>query len=150
MPISRSGLLVQEAMLKHAGWLAELDLGKPTGGARKFRPVVSRSPGPSPSLLSPGPSPQLRPGGSPRVRPHNASPTTSPSLQPLNEASDEPFAMDDFSLDSAPPFAAITNGRRRMSTPQPPSPLTPSFTPIGSPPPLRLQPWNSTPLTSSG
>lgn len=149
-PISRSGLLVQDLMLKHAGWLAELDIGRPTGGARKWRPHIGssgNSPRPSPSLLSPGPSPSLLPRGSPRL-----SPSNSPALAPLRE-SDEPFAMDeDFSLDASPSrlsFASAQaqgtplSGKRRPSVQMASSPSAPSFTPLGSPPPPRLQPWGT-------
>lgn len=104
MPITRSGILVSELLIKHAGWLSDLDVGKPTGGYRKVRAIVPpKSPGPSPSflLLSPGPSPQLHPRKSPLMRP-TKSPAGSPALKPLREI-DEPFAMDeDFSLDQAP------------------------------------------------
>ncbi|KAM0746914.1 RCC1/BLIP-II [Meredithblackwellia eburnea MCA 4105] len=151
MPISRSGLLTQELLVKHGAWLSDLDVAKPTGGARKWRPIIPRSPGPSPSLLSPGPSPQLHPRGSPRLHPQSLSPNASPSLIPIRDPTEEPFAMDeDFSLEPASsspqhlqPFSSPALSRRRQSGPQaqPPSPSAASFTPIGSPPPARLQPW---------
>lgn len=90
MPLSRSGFLITELMEKHADWLSELDIGRPTGGARKWRPSIPRSPALSPTgFLTPGPSPNLYPRGSPAL---------SPSLNPLRE-DDEPFTMDDFSLE---------------------------------------------------
>lgn len=154
MPISRSGMLVDDLMIKHKSWLAEQDIAIQSGGAKKWRPSMlnSRSPGPSPNLLSPGPSPQLRPTRSPRIAPRD-SPNTSPALQPLRE-SNEPFPMDeDFSLDgispqsrspvigaNAPyriPMPKNSSGKSRLN-----SPTTASFTPLGSPPPSRLQPWS--------
>ncbi|GAA5933454.1 uncharacterized protein JCM15063_001318 [Sporobolomyces koalae] len=150
-PVSRSGLLVQEVLAKHADYLADLDVGRPTGGYKRYRPSIA--PGsqsrPSPSLLSPGPSPQLAPtpSKSPRVRPVG-SPNASPSLPAVREA-DEPFAFDeDFLLDQGPspkPTAApplVSMGKRRQSyVPLSASPSQPSFMPLGSPPPARLQPW---------
>lgn len=159
-PISRSGLLVQELMIKHANWIAELDVGRPTGGAKKWKPHISssNSPRPSPSLLSPGPSPSLQPRLSPRL-----SPNSSPSLRPLREDSDEPFEMDeDFALDSASPSRpsfstaggasqAGPSGTRRKSSivAMGSSPAAPSFTQLGSPPPPRLQPWSAAASSAS-
>ncbi|KAI5481874.1 BTB domain and ankyrin repeat containing protein [Pseudohyphozyma bogoriensis] len=155
LPISRSGLLVSDLMAKHSSWVADLDLAKPTGGARKFKATVPRSPGPSPSLLSPAASPHLLPHTSPQMRATPVSPSTSPLLQPARESHDEPFSMDDdFSLDSSPvrpTFAGSSSSTpgmltpaRRVSVPgQFGSPSTPSFTPLGSPPPPRLQPWTA-------
>ena len=152
MPISRSGMLVQDLMIKHADWLADLDVGWSTGAARKWRAVTPRSPAPSPSLLSPGPSPQLLPRTSPHVRPQDHS-NTSPALQPLREM-DEPFAMDeDFSLDASPPPSRSSPAggataipslprNRKASTPLSYSPSTSSFMPLGLPPPSRLQAWS--------
>lgn len=145
MPISRSGFLVNELLDKHAGWLSELDYGRPTGGARKFKPVTltsARSP-----LLSPSTSPVLRPKAF-------ASPLLSPMLQPLRE--DAPFEMDDFSLDSSTLMGrssvASTSGSATPARSTPmraaasgftpgTSPSSSSFMTLGSPPPARLQPW---------
>ncbi|GAA5985736.1 hypothetical protein JCM5350_007474 [Sporobolomyces pararoseus] len=151
-PISRSGLLVQELLAKHSEYLADFDVGKPTGGYRKFKPnIFSSTSKPSPSLLSPGPSPQLAPtpSRSPRMRP-TGSPNASPSLAAVRE-DDEPFAFDeDFLLDQAtspkttPAQAPIGSSKRRQSyVPLSASPSQPSFMPLGSPPPARLQPWAS-------
>jgi hypothetical protein len=133
-PISRSGLLVSELMAKHATWAADLDVGKPTGGARRFRPIVPRSSGPSPSMISPGPSPSLHPSyTSPRIRPAT-SPSNSPALI-ASQGGDEPFSMDDdFSLDVATPSRSAP--QRKSSLAVPPSPTALSFTPP------RLQPWS--------
>lgn len=156
-PISRSGLLVQELMDKHSSWLAEQDIPRQTGGARKWRPHIgNNSPRPSPNLLSPGPSPSLQPRRSPRL-----SPATSPNLPPVREGQDEPFAMDDddFSLDAASPSrlglnvgspSAVSIGKRRASVQATSSsPSSASFTQLGSPPPPRLQPWSSAVPTST-
>lgn len=109
MPLTRSGILVDELMSKHFEWYSELDVGKPTGGARKWKPSTvtsttgnKSSPGPSSSYppprinLSPGPSPQLRATTNSRG---GTSPGVSPSLLPLREH-EEPFEMDDFLLES--------------------------------------------------
>ncbi|GAA5888090.1 hypothetical protein JCM5296_005430 [Sporobolomyces johnsonii] len=152
MPVSRSGLLLQEALSKHADYIAELDVGRPTGGAKRFRPNIGTNmPRPSPSLLSPGPSPQLAPtpSKSPRMR-ASASPNASPSLSAVREV-DEPFTLDeDFLLDqsSVGPSASVPSMARRRSSVAPVvvgSPSQSSFMPLGSPPPPRLQPWSSQP-----
>ncbi|GAA5907521.1 uncharacterized protein JCM6883_001232 [Sporobolomyces salmoneus] len=149
-PISRSGLLLQELLAKHAEYVSDLDVGRPTGGHRKFRPnIPSSNSRPSPSLLSPGPSPQLAPtlSKSPRMRP-TGSPNASPSLPAVRE-DDEPFALDeDFLLDQttspkpASSSTSVSTAKRRQSyVPLSASPSQPSFMPLGSPPPSRLQPW---------
>ncbi|KAJ8293937.1 BTB/POZ domain-containing protein 1 [Rhodotorula toruloides] len=160
MPISRSGLLLQEVIAKHPEYYAETDVARPTGAAKRYRPaVVPNSPRPSPSLLSPTSSPQLAPiassSKSPRLRP-SMSPNPSPSLPAVREV-DEPFTLDeDFMLDSgastpsralpvtSPPIQAAI-GRRRSSLVPAGSPSQASFMPLGSPPPSRLQPWQAPP-----
>ncbi|GAA6003739.1 hypothetical protein JCM10207_003573 [Rhodosporidiobolus poonsookiae] len=151
MPVSRSGLLLQEVLAKHADYLADIDVGRPTGAAKRYKPsIVPASPKPSPSLLSPQLSPQLQPTKSPRMQPK-----PSPSLAPVGEV-DEPFALDeDFLLEpststaqrgvtSPPPQAIPSMARRRSSVaPVSSSPSQASFMPLGSPPPSRLQPWSS-------
>ncbi|GAA5904198.1 hypothetical protein JCM6882_003976 [Rhodosporidiobolus microsporus] len=163
MPISRSGLLLQELLSKHADYLAEIDVGRPTGAAKRYRPaIVPNSPKPSPSLLSPQPSPQLGPSKSPRMQ----ATKPSPSLPPVGEV-DEPFSLDeDFLLDgggsssrgvtspvgvtSPPGTQAYSLGRRRSSlAPVSSSPSQASYMPLGSPPPPRLQPWSSPAPTES-
>ncbi|GAA5832398.1 hypothetical protein JCM11251_006438 [Rhodosporidiobolus azoricus] len=155
MPVSRSGLLLQELLAKHADYLADIDVGRPTGAAKRYRPViVSNSPKPSPSHLSPQPSPQLAPSRSPRMQ----ATKSSPSLPPVGEA-DEPFSLDeDFLLDGAtstsrglalpsgmvsPPGSQTYSLSRRRSSlaPLSSSPSQSSYMPLGSPPPQRLQPW---------
>ncbi|KAK4703901.1 inhibitor of Bruton tyrosine kinase, partial [Phenoliferia sp. Uapishka_3] len=149
MPISRSGLLTQELMMKHGSWLADLDFGRPTGGAAKWRPTIPRSPGPS---FAPSP------GGSPRMTPKTFPAKQRQSLPIPREASDEvlTFAMDedDFALDAPGLQYQTPLGRQRRTSLQAgtSSSPSPSFTPIGSPPPSRLQPWtkvNSVASTSS-
>ncbi|GAA5902128.1 hypothetical protein JCM8208_002483 [Rhodotorula glutinis] len=163
MPVSRSNLLFQELLPRHQEFYDSLDVGRPTGAAKRYRPaIVPPSPRPSPSMLSPGASPQLAPTKSPRMRPSvgpSASPNLSPSLPAVREA-DEPFALDeDFLLDSSaaassrgagaaagPSYAAGQPylARRRSSiTPLGSSPSQASFMPLGSPPPMRLQPWQA-------
>ncbi|GAA5990096.1 hypothetical protein JCM10908_005820 [Rhodotorula pacifica] len=159
-PIARSGVLVNELVARHAEYYAETDVARPTGAAKRYRPViVPNSPRPSPSQFSPALSPQLAPTNlaqrSPLVR-AAGSPALSPSMPALREV-DEPFALDeDFMLDapvsssSARP-SGITSpssasqpilGRRRSSLAPPNgSPSQASFMPLGSPPPTRLQPW---------
>ncbi|BGP17782.1 hypothetical protein JCM10213v2_005824 [Rhodosporidiobolus nylandii] len=152
MPVSRSGLLLQEVLAKHADYLADIDVGRPTGAAKRYRPaIVPNSPKPSPSLLSPTSSPALGPSKSPRMQPK-----PSPSLAPVGEV-DEPFALDeDFLLDAGsstprgltsppPPSAAVPGMSRRRSSlvPMSSSPSQASFMTLGSPPPARLQPWSS-------
>ncbi|KPV74228.1 uncharacterized protein RHOBADRAFT_37206 [Rhodotorula graminis WP1] len=105
MPVSRSNLLFQELLPRHQEFYDSLDVGRPTGAAKRYRPAtVPPSPRPSPSMLSPGTSPQLAPTKSPRMRP-SVGPSASPNLSP--------------SLPAA------------------------SFMPLGSPPPMRLQPWQA-------
>ncbi|GAA6032146.1 hypothetical protein JCM8097_007096 [Rhodosporidiobolus ruineniae] len=163
MPVSRSGLLLQEVLAKHADYLADVDVGRPTGAAKRYRPaIVPNSPKPSSAVLSPHTSPSFGPVKSPRMLPKQ-----SPSLAPVGEV-DEPFALDeDFLLDASgagsgattprgglgltsPPPQPIGMGRRRSSlapstsaTPLSSSPSQASYMPLGSPPPQRLQPWSS-------
>ncbi|GAA6019125.1 hypothetical protein JCM11491_002856 [Sporobolomyces phaffii] len=150
-PVSRSGLLLQELLAKHAEYVSDLDVGRPTGGYKRYRPNIASASNsrPSPSLLSPGPSPQLAPtlSKSPRMRPAG-SPNASPSLPAVREA-DEPFALDeDFLLDqtTSPKPTPVAGSKRRQSyVPLSASPSQPSFMPLGSPPPARLQPWAQAP-----
>ncbi|BGP49680.1 hypothetical protein JCM10450v2_005585 [Rhodotorula kratochvilovae] len=155
MPITRSNLLFQELLPRYRDYYDAVDVGRPTGAARRYRPaVVPPSPRASPSMLSPGGSPQLLASKSPRMRPSagpSGSPNPSPSLPAVREA-DEPFALDeDFLLDSSARGASSAAGpsqaslaRRRSSvTPLGSSPSQASFLPLGSPPPLRLQPWQA-------
>ncbi|KDE03212.1 hypothetical protein, variant [Microbotryum lychnidis-dioicae p1A1 Lamole] len=158
MPVTRSGYLVNDLMAKHASFVADLDIGRPTGGARRWRPVIgnSSSPRPSPNLLSPGPSPLMIPRWSPTIRsPHLPSPTGSPSMPAHNLDFEDMFTMDeDFSLDGTVPAT------KPASTSNPATPILPpirrqsvktcfgsaspggaNFTTLGSPPPPRLQPW---------
>ncbi|KAK4052965.1 hypothetical protein OIO90_004089 [Microbotryomycetes sp. JL221] len=148
-PISRSGMLIQDIMTKHSAWLSDQDVARQTGGARKWKPKMGgdASPRPSPSMLSPGPSPHLN-------ATRRLSPRLTPAMSPPTRAvkdSDDLFAMDeDFSLDnsigrnqsfSAAGAAAAglnTVDSRKSSLPQ--TPGTSSMS-LGSPPPNRLQPW---------
>ncbi|SCV67107.1 BQ2448_5753 [Microbotryum intermedium] len=167
MPIARSGYLVNDLMAKHAAFVADLDIGRPTGGARRWRPAVgnSSSPRPSPNLLSPGPSPLIIPRSSPILRSRQLpSPTASPSMPAHNLEPEDMFAMDeDFSLDSVV-SAAKSATASNPDTPGPPpirrrlvntvpvlgsaSPGSSNFTTLGSPPPPRLQPWTKTTTTT--
>ncbi|GJN90353.1 hypothetical protein Rhopal_003364-T1 [Rhodotorula paludigena] len=160
MPISRSNFLFEEILPRHKEYYDSLDVGRPTGAAKRYRPaIVPNSPRPSPSaLLSPGASPQLAPtplsGKSPLLRP-SMSPNLSPSLPAVREV-DEPFALDeDFLLDSStastrpvvispPGTSQAMLGKRRASVAPVGSPSSASFMPLGSPPPPRLQPWQAT------
>lgn len=153
MPLSRSGILVSELMEKHSGWLSELDIGRPTGGARKWKPstmIGPKSPRISPSMLSPGPSPQIYPIGS------RGSPSSSPNLLPLRE-DDEPFAMDDFSLEhgsstsskvvgTSGSFKAVKSGSTTRPNSLPQSPYLGATTPTAS---TSKVSWNSIPSDSS-
>ena len=145
MPISRSGFLVNELMDKHAIWLTDQDIARPTGGERKFRLA---------NVGAGGKSPVMSPAMSPRIGARR-SPNPSPALQPLRE--DAPFEMDDFSLDSSlPPLSSsATNPTRNGATTSAngrgatgktngggSSPSASSFMVLGSPPPSRLQPWS--------
>ncbi|KAM0792087.1 hypothetical protein ACM66B_004791 [Microbotryomycetes sp. NB124-2] len=141
-PVSRSGMLVMDLMSKHLSWLSEQDVARQTGGARKWKPKMGGldgqtnggSPRPSPSMLSPGPSPRLNARPSPRL-----TPVTSPPMPAVRET-DDFFAMDeDFALDAAtpasrPPIVQSAGGDRRKS-------VTGTSMMLGSPPPNRLQPW---------
>ncbi|KAK4048797.1 hypothetical protein OIV83_004563 [Microbotryomycetes sp. JL201] len=141
LPISRSGMLVSDLMSKHSTWLSEQDVARQTGGARKWKPKMggdTASPRPSPSMLSPGPSPRLNARPSPRL-----TPVMSPPMPAVKET-DDLFAMDeDFSLDATASTSRVTsqcfsglasagNGRKSASG---------MSMLLGSPPPNRLQPW---------
>jgi hypothetical protein len=118
LPMTRSSFLVNELMVKHSGWLSELDYGRATGGMHKFDARESNSKGKGRQK-----SPRLGPLTSPRVRP-SRSPATSPNMPPLRESI--PFEMDDFSLDTRPHVA-----RAPLSpTPPAPAPSRPTWTKV--------------------
>jgi hypothetical protein len=128
LPFTRRSTYVEDLMVKHAAWLAEQDLPKPSvGGGRRWRGSF-RSAGPSPASLGDFPSsfpssPKTLALGtySPRIRPFEspsemlspqmratrgtatASPSVSPSLQPLHEGEEALFDMDGIDIAPTPP-----------------------------------------------
>lgn len=111
LPLSRSGILVSDLMVKWSSYISDLDYSRPTGGAFKFSMLkgkgrLTRSPHLTPTVLSAAASPRIR------------SPATSPFLPPLRESI--PFEMDDFSLD-----ARWVDSRKAPSIASPISPPLP-------------------------
>lgn len=105
-PIARSGLLIDELMVKHSDWIANLDLPRPSSARRKWRPIP-KSPRLSPAGFSTSlPSPQLLPTPLPPVSQESSlqftsiSPDLSPSLIPISDIDEALFTMDDLELGS--------------------------------------------------